>query len=168
MAPSTNKKWQRSVYLPVAGSMWEDVESNSYRNTIMMPMKGFHGAVGEFERIKYDCSRILLQRWALWPLMVEAVARHHFKSGRNNSFPCPSLGCNAHFTKTVEWTAHAAESHSREWQQSDILPGKTRAVFQKRAGVLEKISKGFGRRHEKIKEEWNEEGGKMEKEIKRG
>ena len=103
IAPSTKKKWQRSVYQPSAGSVWAKVELNGVRNTILMPMKRFDGPVGESEQLKYKYSQILLQKYALWPLMVEVVARQNFDGGNDDSFSYPSFARDEHFTKAVAW-----------------------------------------------------------------
>jgi hypothetical protein len=101
------------MYQLVAGSVWVENESNKDRNTILMPMKRFNGPVGEFERLQYEQSRIFLLKYALWPLMVEAVARDHFKGRKHDSFSCPSPGCDAHFAKARVDSACSRVASSR-------------------------------------------------------
>jgi hypothetical protein len=167
-APLTRTKWQRSMYQLVAGSVWVENGSNKDRNTILMPMKKFNGPVGEHERLQYDESRILLQINALWPLMLEVVARDHVKGRKRDSFSCPSHRCDAHFAKAVEWIVHAAESHPQDWSEFDILPTETRAVFKNRARALEQCLEDINTRYNKIRDEWHKEEGKNQGEIERG
>ncbi|PVH92908.1 hypothetical protein DM02DRAFT_259704 [Periconia macrospinosa] len=104
--------WRRCLLRRTEQGVWEEGNLEKFRKTILMPPKIFRGPVGSFGELLYQCyTKIPLQRYGLWPLMVEALDRHHFDVGRNEPFPCPVASCTAYFSKGGEWTIYAAEEH---------------------------------------------------------
>jgi hypothetical protein len=87
---------------------------SSALETILSPPKRFDGPVGQFANFQHEFSLVQLQEDGLWPLMVEALDRHHFYSGNHEPFTCPPSTCTVSFLKAGEWTVHAAESHYQE------------------------------------------------------
>jgi hypothetical protein len=103
-------------------------------------MKQFNGLIGEWEGPKYTSSLVRLQIYGIWPLMVEALDRHHFDNGKSTSFVCPLPACNAFFREAGEWTVHAAVAHYEEWMTGDrfeMLPDALRVLFEERERSLE-------------------------------
>lgn len=106
-----------------------------------MPAKRFTGLVGELQQHNYNTYVVRLQEFGLWPIMVEALDRHYFGHGENDSFPCPAPGCEAGFGKAGEWTEHGAELHHREWLTGDrfsILPHQLKFQSKERETILER------------------------------
>jgi hypothetical protein len=161
------RSWQHSIYQPTASNVWAKIETRRHHKTILAPTKQFNGPVGRFKGLKHKYAMISLQVWALWPLMIEAMARRHFNGRKDDLFPCPSPRCTTHFAVAKEWIFHAAELHSQEWKKFEILPNETRTVFQERARVLEETSKGLDRQYNEIKAEWNRQERGEQREIER-
>ncbi|KAF2007378.1 hypothetical protein P154DRAFT_118594 [Amniculicola lignicola CBS 123094] len=164
------KKWQRSLYRRSAGDVWTRVATGRRHKTILMPMKHFHGPVGGFERLKYKGERLLLQKYGLWPLSLEALDRHYFNNEKHKSFSCPYSDCGGYFEKAGEWTVHATKSHAMDWRMGGrfcILPDELRVVFEERERVLEGHEKEVGTQLRKRINEWNEEGVEKQRQIER-
>jgi hypothetical protein len=162
---STMESWQDSVYQRAANGTWAKVTSLQKRKTILMPMKEFNGPVGQFLRIRYEGARLHMRKRALWPLMIKAVAQHYLCGRENEAFSCPSSTCNAHFAESRDWILHAAQSHSQDWKDFEILPSDTRAVFKERAQALESSLNHLDKQYAEIIDQWNGEGGKNQREI---
>lgn len=77
---------QDLVYQLTVGSIQLRVEFKKNCKTILAPIKEFNRLVSKSNRIKYRHARILLQRQALQPLIVKAIAQHYFYSRKTNSF----------------------------------------------------------------------------------
>lgn len=78
----------------------------------MMPAKQFIGLVSEFKKLRHDFFQNLhLQRYGLWPLMVEALDRHQFDGGKEGPFPCVIPDCHVYLDKLGAWKLRAAEAH---------------------------------------------------------
>ncbi|KAF2465802.1 uncharacterized protein BDR25DRAFT_345960 [Lindgomyces ingoldianus] len=164
-------KWQRSLYRPTLDGEWRKVAPCFNRKTILMPMKRFHGPVGEFEKLRYLRNRLALQHFALGPLVIEALDRHHFDEGRQEPFLCPESGCNAYFEKAGQWTMHAIETHnvpSIKEKRFDILPNKLRDAFERHESDLERKREEVAGESRRMFNEWNEEGGEKRRDIERG
>jgi hypothetical protein len=149
--------WQRCLYQQTRAGVWDKRKSDRLRQTIMMPPKQFKGPVGRFIEFRYQCYwNIPLQRFGLWPLMVEALDRHHFDMGRNESFCCQLAGCTAYFTRAGEWTVHAAEVHYQEWRRlMEILPNDSvGADLRERNRALDRKTTEVQENFKEMKEAW--------------
>jgi hypothetical protein len=104
--------WQRCLFQYADDRRWLKTEPERIRRTILMPPKQFKGPIGQYMRLRYQAhKKIPLQKFGLWPLMVEALDRYHFDEGCNEPFFCPLSGCTAYFSQAGEWSVHAAEVH---------------------------------------------------------
>lgn len=160
---------RRAHYRPLEGDSWEEVEQISYRNAVLVPGRPFRGPVGDFEKFYFLCVRMSLQERAFWPLVVEALDRHHFDEGRNTTFQCPKAECNVVFTKPGEWTVHAATT-AHGWARVednlfDILPTELRTVFETKYDQLESKRKRLSEESAKTFSDWNEKGGEKRAEM---
>jgi hypothetical protein len=168
---TSKKSWQRSLYQPTADGRWETLQLDGRHTTLFMPTKQFSGPVGEFRGLAYECERIACQKYGLWPLMIEALDRHHFDGGRNESFTCPAFGCDAYFAKAGEWTVHAVKLHCQGWRAGEpmvLLPNELRAVFEEKENALEARREKIIKRYKEMFEDWNEEGGQRRRKTERG
>jgi hypothetical protein len=162
--------WQRCLFQQKDNGEWYKSEPESSRKTILMPPKQFKGPVGRFNQLRYQCyQKIPLQRFGLWPLMVEALDRHHFDVGRNVPFACPLPGCTAYFSQAGEWTVHAAESHYREWKRLlEILPSTSAgAGLRERSQALDRKTREVQEQFQEIKDAWVRGDETIQREIKR-
>ncbi|KAH6615284.1 hypothetical protein C7974DRAFT_403617 [Boeremia exigua] len=81
-------KWQRAVYQPGAGSLWEKVKLGRDWKTVLVPAKPLSGLVGRFQECQRRGLLLMLEEDGLWPILVEALDRYHFDEGRSKSFSC--------------------------------------------------------------------------------
>jgi hypothetical protein len=166
----TAPSYQRSRYELSAGSMWVPVKLSQPWKTILPPAKQFNGPVGKFKQIYYNSDLIQLQQDGLWPLMVEALDRHHFHMGNHRPFSCPASSCDAFFQKAGEWTVHAAESHYCDWVIRDrflILPKELREEFEEREKALERKGDELRQIRSDVVENWREEVRMKQRETER-
>jgi hypothetical protein len=166
----TTTSFQRSLYRPSLGDMWAPVSSFQPWKTIVPPAKQFNGPVGRFTQLDYDTAITKLQRDGIWPLMVEALDRHHFDMGNHEPFSCPSPTCDVYFQEAGQWTVHAAESHYRDWVVGDrfsTLPSKLRVEFEEREKAFARKRAEIRRRFRGIKDEWRLGGIEKQREVKR-
>ncbi|KAF1959626.1 hypothetical protein CC80DRAFT_590831 [Byssothecium circinans] len=164
--------WHRVLYQLAEDGGWVKVTASGFeRKTILMPPKKFHGPVGEFEGLKYECGRIQLQEMGLGALAIEALDRHYFDKEDPEPFHCPVSGCDVYFEKAGQWTQHAAEAHSTDLivkSRFDILPNALQPIFEERKNNLEQEGKAAKWKSGKIYKDWNEEGGEKRRELERG
>lgn len=164
--------WHRVLYRLADDGGWKKVTTSGFeRKTVLMPPKRFHGPVGEFEGLKYECGRIQLQRIGLRTLAIEALDRHYFDKEDSEPFHCPLSGCDVYFEKAGQWTQHAAEAHGADLimnSRFDILPNALQYVFEERKNNLEQEVEAVRRKWGKIYNDWNEEGGEKRRELERG
>jgi hypothetical protein len=162
--------WQRSVSQRAERDGWDKSKPDKSRQTILMPPKQFKGPVGSYSELVYQLyHKIRLQRFGLWPLMVEALDRHHFDMGRNESFSCPFSSCTACFGQAGQWTSHAAKIHYYEWNNLvEFLPISSVGVeLRERGQALEKKTRDVQEQFQKIKKLWNTGGSTIRDEIQR-
>jgi hypothetical protein len=167
---SHTKKWQRSLYHPATGGGWIRCHKRRHDTTILIPNKQFNGPIGEYHRLGHDHERLWSQRFALWPLMIEALDRHHFDYGRNIPFTCPMSGCDAYMARSGEWMAHAVDSHCFHWSTRDfipLLPDELRAIFEERVKSIEEMLDKIYQQYKKIEVDWNEQDKQKRREIQR-
>lgn len=172
-ASATNRRtvtWRRAVFQPstILG-LWDEREPDKFRKTVMMPPRHFRGPVGQFRKFQYLCyTKIPLQRFGLWPLMVEAIDRHYFDAGRNRSFTCPLSSCMTRFYKAGAWSIHAAECHFQEWEGLlEAVPGMIKAKFDERNQDLDRKTKEVHEQFRKIRNAWELNNGARQSEIER-
>jgi hypothetical protein len=160
--------WQRSVFRRAERDGWDKSKPDKSRQTILMPPKQFKGPVGGYSELVYQIyKKIPLQRFGLWPLMVEALDRHYFTMGRKETFSCPFSSCTAYFSQAGEWTCHAAKVHYHEWNKLiEILPmSSVGAELRERSQALERKTRDVQEQFQKIKGLWNTGGSSIRKEI---
>ena len=122
-----------------------------------MPPKQFKGPVGHYMRLRYQAhKKIPLQRFGLWPLMIEALDCYHFDGVRDQPFSCPLSGCVAYFNEGGEWSVHAAEVHHREKKKLlEVLPSnRIGAELRERSQALDKKTKQIQEKFRIIREAW--------------
>jgi hypothetical protein len=146
------KMRQRWLYQLAAGGSWTKSHERWGNTTVFPPTKGFKGPVGEFQSLLYRRERHAYQRWGLWPLIIEALDRHHFDKGRNRPFTCPVPDCNTYIARAGAWSIHAVELHCQEWRSDPInlLPDELGAVFRKRLDALTEMGSELERRYEQL------------------
>lgn len=158
------KRWafQRS-----ATGAWNKSEPNNDREIILIPTKVFTGPVGQFMELRYQWDwKIPLQRYGLWPLLVEAVDRYYFDNGCNDPFPCLLPNCTAFFEQAGAWSIHAAEAHYREWEQLfDIIPGEGKVALVKRKHALDDRVKEVQQQFRQIMDQWNKDDGLHQQKV---
>ncbi|KAF2829530.1 hypothetical protein CC86DRAFT_368526 [Ophiobolus disseminans] len=162
---------QRSLYRSSADGVWARAKSPQPWKTILPPARKFSGPVGKVRGLDHEDTLTHLQHNGLWPLMVEALDRHHFGMGNNNPFSCPSSTCDAYFQKAGEWTVHAAESHYCDWFTKDrfsMLPQQLRVEFEKREKALVTKEDEIRRVYTELRDDWREGGGRKQREMKHG
>jgi hypothetical protein len=162
---------RRARYRALGGENWEELEPASHRKVVLVPGKLFHGLVGQFENHGYSVGKLLFQYFALWPLVIEALDRHHFDDGRNSPFECPELECHMMFVKAGEWTIHAAATR-HGWARVednlfDILPTELRDVFDDKYNQLNIKRQNLINILRKMFDDWNEEGGEKQGEMEK-
>jgi hypothetical protein len=168
-----NVECRRALYRALGNENWEELEPSSHRKAVLVPAKLFRGPVGQFEKDTYLLGRLIFQHVAFWPLVIEALDRHHFDDGRNSPFKCPRLDCDMRFVKAGEWTIHAATTTHGFAQVEDnlfdILPTELRHVFEDKYNQLHSKRQNLEKIYWKTFDDWNEEGGEkravMEKEF---
>lgn len=161
-------KRQRSLYQRSVGDVWTRVGTGRHHKTVLVPMKYFHGTIGEVRRLRDEPERLLLQQYALWPLSLEALDRHHFDNGNYKPFSCPYSNCNAYFREAGEWTVHAAESHIKDLRNTGkfcILPDELKVVFEERERSLQGIREEMKEQSWKIINELVDEGIEKQRQI---
>jgi hypothetical protein len=149
--------WHRCSFQLAGDGEWHKSEPKTLRQTILMPPKQFKGPVGRYIELKYQCyHKIPLQRFGLWPLMVEALDRHHSGLGRNASFVCPLSSCTASFRQAGEWTVHAAKTHYQEWKRLlEILPDSSvGARLKERSQALDRKTHQVQEQFKEIRVAW--------------
>jgi hypothetical protein len=164
------KWWQRWLYQPAASGSWVKSHERWGNTTVLPPTKRFIGPVGEFQGLLYQRERHSYQKWGLWPLMIEALDRHHFDKGRNRPFTCPVPGCNTYIARVGEWSIHAAELHSQESRRGDpiaLLPDELRVVFKERLGTLTEMGSELDRQHVRLFKDWTTQSKEKRREIQR-
>ncbi|PVH92301.1 hypothetical protein DM02DRAFT_605517 [Periconia macrospinosa] len=163
------ERWRRSVYRLGEDGLWKRSEPDKVRMTVMMPVKRFIGPVGEFQKLYYDFTEnILLQKYELWPLMVEALDRHHFDGGNREPFSCPIPECHAYLEKPGAWTIHVAEMHFQERKRLvEALPCALKVGFKNRMHALEAKAKEIDAQYKRIGDEWNEKDGLRRRDMER-
>ncbi|KAH7390874.1 hypothetical protein DE146DRAFT_662975 [Phaeosphaeria sp. MPI-PUGE-AT-0046c] len=167
-SPSPDQKWQRSLYQRTAHGNWIKSHKLWHIPPILVPVKQFNGPVGRFQKLAHDYERLLYYKCSLWPLIIEALDRHHFDKGRNTPFACPVPGCNFYITEAGAWTSHAVELHCDAWSVGDpvrFLPDELRAVFKQRYKVLAEKESEIGGQYRKLYQDWNTPGKQKRKEI---
>lgn len=149
--------WQRSQFWQTSSGEWDKRKPDECRQTILMPPKQFRGPVGQFGELQYQCyKRIPLQRYGLWPLMVEALDRHYFDEGRNEAFSCLLPSCTAYFSLAGDWPLHAAKVHYQEWQSLlEILPSTSVGFYiRERSQALDKKTREVQAQFKEIRDTW--------------
>lgn len=161
--------WQQYLSQRTENGEWYKSETDSFRKTIMMPPKQFNGPVGRFNELGYQCyKKLRLQHFGLWPLMVEALDRHHFDMGRNVPFACPLPSCAGYFSQAGEWTVHAANVHNKEWKRLlDVLPASTEGDnLRERSRVLSSKTREVHGKFQEIRNAWRRGNETTQREIK--
>jgi len=165
-------QWRNVYFRPLGDGGWEYLDATTRNNTVLVPGRLFRGLVGQFEKDSFVLDRIIFQERAFWPLVIEALDRHHFDNGKSNAFECPKPECSVRFTKAGEWTIHAATtSHGCARAGDDlfdILPTELRGVFKDRYNMLMIKRQELSEVYTKISKDWNEGGEKrkrMQQEI---
>ncbi|KAH7071491.1 hypothetical protein BKA63DRAFT_73530 [Paraphoma chrysanthemicola] len=164
------QQWQRSFYQALPGGAWEPVPCAWPWKIILPPTKPLEGPVGQYMALAHKTDIVLLELDGLWPLMVEALDRHHFHNGKNEPFSCPSPDCSAYFAQAGEWTVHAAEVHYNDWVVGDrfsILPPRLKRESEQRARALEVQLDQLSQSAQKICANWHGHGGGEQEEIER-
>lgn len=162
-------QWRRACFRPLEDGGWEDIEPTTHNSTVLLPGRPFRGPVGQFEKDGFVLERIILQERAFWPLVIEALDRHHFDNGKTNAFECPKANCSVRFTKAGEWTTHAATT-SHGWARAgddlfEILPTELRGLFETRYSMLKMKRQKLSDVYTKVFKDWNEEGGEKRKRM---
>ena len=163
--------WQRCLFRQASNGQWSKSKQGKLWKTVMMPPKRFNGPVGHFNELKFHCYQTIpLQRFGLWPLMVEALDRHHFDAGRNAPFACPLSGCTTYFSQAGEWTVHAAKVHYLEWKTLlEILPsGGVGAGVKERSQALDRKTKEVQKAFKVMKDAWVAGDNATQREMKSG
>jgi hypothetical protein len=162
-------EWEQSLFRQVGVGAWDRSEPDKYRKTILMPPKQFKGPAGGFGKLLYEqYTKIPLQRYGLFPLVVEALDRYHFDMGRNDPFSCPLPSCEAHFDKAGQWTVHVAEVHFREWSSlRETLPGSAGADLRKRSQALDSRIWDIEGEIIKLRKAWVVDNGVNQREMQR-
>ncbi|KAH7111812.1 hypothetical protein B0J11DRAFT_598455 [Dendryphion nanum] len=167
--PPTNER-QQSLYQYTPHDGWRRLLPCPRFKTILMPMKRFHGPVGEFEGLRYISNRLTLRHFALGPLIIEAVDRHYFGEGRQVPFSCPVLGCDGFFNNAGQWTVHATEAHnvgSITQKRFEILPTELIEVFKGHERGLEVKGKELAEKTSRMYNKWNKEGAEERRNMER-
>jgi hypothetical protein len=162
--------WQRCLFQQTETGDWRKSKPESTSKTVIMPPKKFNGPVGRFSNMEYQLYyTIRLQRFGLWPLMVEALDRHHFDLGRSTSFACPLSGCTAYFYQAGEWTVHAATQHYQEWESLlEVLPSTSAgAELRERCKALDQKTAEVHAQYSEIRNAWTLSNETIQGEIKR-
>jgi hypothetical protein len=168
MAPT--QQFQRSLYQPLASGVFAPAPSAWPWKIVLPPTKPFNGPVGKYMALGHRGDLIQLQQNGLWPLMVEALDRHHFHNGKNEPFSCPSPDCGAYFTQAGQWTIHAAEMHYNEWIIGDrfcLLPPGLKQEFEERARALKMQLEQIGQSCRSIRDHWYEQSTGKQEEMER-
>lgn len=169
-------RWQHGVYQPGPCSTWLKIPNMEQRKTVMVPPKKFSGPVGEYSRLCYRSSLNSLRQFALWPLIIRAIAQHYLVDKEIAEFLCPAQPCNITFTESEKWMFHIVDEHLRPWDRSfgteynieecTILPSKTRALIKARTKRLKESAAIIGEEFQTLRDFWNNGGGINQKEIK--
>ena len=172
-APPAANNWHRVLYQLVDDGRWKKVTTSGFEHkTILMPPKRFHGPVGEFLELLYECSRIQLRQTGLGALAIEALDRYYFDKEDLEPFHCPMSWCDVYFEKAGQWMQHAAEAHSTSdliiELQSVILPNALQHILDERKNNLKQEREAVWRKLRKIKNDWNEAEGEKRRELERG
>lgn len=86
---------------------WELVSPRWTRQSVLLPLKEFHGPVGLY--CSLEATHNSRRAGAVRLLLIEAHARHHF-DGCHEPFYCVNQKCGAWFELPGEWIEHALES----------------------------------------------------------
>ncbi|KAH7093586.1 hypothetical protein FB567DRAFT_515715 [Paraphoma chrysanthemicola] len=162
------QRYHRSLYQLRAGGGWVKSRKTCHTSTILIPPKQFNGVVGRYHKLAYDVKRGRYQKYADWPLMIEALDRHHFEKKRDMPFICPFPNCDTHIAKAGTWTVHAVERHCMEWSKDtlmNLLPDELRATFKKRNDTRSEEEKQLDMEYRKLFEDWNAQGKHKRKET---
>ncbi|KAF2014164.1 hypothetical protein BU24DRAFT_423200 [Aaosphaeria arxii CBS 175.79] len=173
------KNWHRVLFRLADDGRWREVTSSNFdRKTVLMPPKRFHGLVGEFKGILHRRDMIDLRKEGLRAIAIEALDRHYFWKEDPEPFHCPARGCHAYFEKAGQWTQHAAEAHMGDMLEAPpeillrpVLQSLPRALQQDFEERKNNVIEGFEAEKGKLKKlfsDWNEEGGKKQRELERG
>ncbi|PVI07714.1 hypothetical protein DM02DRAFT_700709 [Periconia macrospinosa] len=86
----------------------------------------------------------------------QALDRHHFDMGRNEPFSCPVASCTAYFSKSGQWTIHAAEEHYQEWKRLlESLPSSSvGAGLRERNQALDRKTREVQEQYKEMKDAW--------------
>lgn len=112
MGPATHH-YQRALYRLSADGSWREATDKWNSATLLIPSKKFQGPAGEFYGPEHKRLQNMYKHHSFWPLMIEALDRHHFDNGRNTPFKCPDVDCDAYFTQAGQWSLHAMDFHTQ-------------------------------------------------------
>lgn len=165
--------WKRSLHRCMPDGNWTVVTPYPNRAVIFMPMKRFHGPVGEYQKIWHVGARLHLQLITYWYIIIEEIDRYHFGKGRLELFKCPEARCDIYFESAGQWTLHTVRIHGLTSMLDDVvqerrlsmLPSEVKERLERHKDCImrkdDELVKEIGR----IQHEWNNEGPEKRSEV---
>jgi hypothetical protein len=137
--------------------IWERINPNWRRKSVLPPVKEFRGQVGEFYRIGYWDKCVAYLNWARRLLLIHAVEAYHLKTGRELKV-CPAIECSWQCDIHGQWASHAIDvGHDLDI----VLPSpELETLFAQNQARIRLLKEKYSAELIRMRSRWGKEGSK--------